>query len=231
MPYKKKKTKKVVRRRRRAANNGFLRTKGPGLLTSTPMGKTHRYVTRYADISGTLNPGAAGAPITHVYSMNGLYDPDITGTGHQPLGFDQLVGGMFDHYTVIGSRARVTFQNPNTAYSCTVMLQLKDSSTPTASLGDTILENGLTRWSVLSPRDAGGSVKTLSINCSPSKYFGTKVMAHDKYQGTSAANPDDQVYLHIHAIPNDSVDLSPLTFQIVIDYIAILTEPKQLNSS
>ena len=50
----------------------------------------------------TLNP-AAGTVSKHVFSANGLFDPNITGVGHQPRGFDQYMA-LYNHYTVIGAR-------------------------------------------------------------------------------------------------------------------------------
>jgi len=37
------------------------------------------------------------------YSGNGVYDPDITFSGHQPYYFDRYAG-MYKYYTVLGSR-------------------------------------------------------------------------------------------------------------------------------
>ena len=36
--------------------------------------------------------------------MNGLFDPDITGFGHQPMGFDQLCPTLYQSYVVTGCK-------------------------------------------------------------------------------------------------------------------------------
>lgn len=52
----------------------------------------------------------AGVPQFYTFAGNSLYDPDITGTGHQPMGFDQWQG-FYNKYTVYGSKIRATFCN------------------------------------------------------------------------------------------------------------------------
>lgn len=44
----------------------------------------------------------------HVFRANQLYDPDFTGTGHQPRFFDQLAA-IYRVYRVMGSKIRVQY--------------------------------------------------------------------------------------------------------------------------
>lgn len=41
------------------------------------------------------------------YAANGMYDPDLTGTGHQPLGYDQMAT-LYNDYRVHGVTVKVT---------------------------------------------------------------------------------------------------------------------------
>ena len=70
----------------------------------------HRGKLLYSD-NRVITPTAAAAT-AYVYSANGLYDPDITGAGHQPMSFDQLIG-MYEHYTVQSGKITVNFVNEN----------------------------------------------------------------------------------------------------------------------
>ena len=45
-----------------------------------------------------------------VFSGNGLYDPDVSGVGHQPLGFDQWMT-LYNRYRVYASRIVVNVVN------------------------------------------------------------------------------------------------------------------------
>lgn len=53
-----------------------------------PLGKYFKSHNRYVEGFIDLNPGALGSNAPYTFSANGLYDPNITGSGHQPIGFD-----------------------------------------------------------------------------------------------------------------------------------------------
>ena len=59
------------------------------------------------DFDGT-NGGLA-----HVYRVNNIYDPNETGTGHQPMGFDQL-NAFYKRYLVNGCKVSADFEIVNT---------------------------------------------------------------------------------------------------------------------
>lgn len=50
---------------------------------------------------------ASGALGDNIYRGNSLFDPDLTGTGGQPNGFDQWAA-FYASYTVLGSKCEVT---------------------------------------------------------------------------------------------------------------------------
>lgn len=196
---------------------------------SYPIGKTFKFKTRYVEFDGALHP-TIGTADNFVYSMNSLFDPDTTGVGHQPLGFDQLMP-LYDHYTVIGSRARVNFTNYSDSDSVIVTSFLKDNAS-TSQLTNDIIENGKCKYQILGPSDGGKNQSTMIINCNPTKFFGSKVMSDSKYSGTITTSPADQVYLHLHTrSTNTSATPGQVQYCIEIEYIAILNEPKQLIGS
>ncbi len=77
-------------KRRRKTTASFVdRVTGPQTLI-----RKLRYCDRLE-----IDPGASSALGEHFFSCVGLFDPDITGTGHQPMGFDQYMA-LYDHYQV-----------------------------------------------------------------------------------------------------------------------------------
>ena len=66
-----------------------------------------RYCQRCA-----INP-AAGVTNSYLFRANSLFDPDLTGTGHQPLGFDEWAK-FYRRYCVLGSKITVQAINVST---------------------------------------------------------------------------------------------------------------------
>lgn len=185
---------------------------------------------RYMESSIGLNPGVAGTAADYVFSANGLYDPNITGVGHQPLGFDNYMA-MYEHYTVIGAKITVQFQNTETIYMAWAGIAARSGSGAIAN-GPQAVENGMCVVTPLNKADVSGDFRSLSYPLSIGKFMGRhNILAEDDFRGTSTANPNEEVYFHVIAFPNNAQDIGQITAHVVIDYIAIFTEPKNINQS
>lgn len=146
---------------------------------------------RYAD---TISITIAGSGVGyHLFSCNGLYDPDYTGTGHQPYLFDQLIN-MYDHYTVLKSTMRV--QALTTSDKPAVMsLFLDDDATVNAVPLTVVRERIGSYTSVVNPTVGTQAKRSLSWNAQ--KEFGGNVVDKDQMQGTAGVNPTEQTFFCI----------------------------------
>lgn len=72
---------------------------------------------RYHDAIILQSSGGNPLPF-HTFRCNNLFDPDLTGTGHQPLRYDQL-SVLFAAYRVRSAMLKVTFAHPNVAPTST----------------------------------------------------------------------------------------------------------------
>lgn len=213
------------KRMRKVANMTF-----SGSQIRKPFGNKLKVFTRYVDRGYTLNPGAAGTAAVQVFSANGLYDPDITGTGHQPIGFDQYMTA-FDHYTVIGAKIRVYYENTDSTYSQMCGISISDNASAEAD-ARVYIENGATRYSFLTVKGSSKDTTRLTHQVSVAKFMGRKsILSEDDFRGDVSNNPAEQVYFHVWAAPHNSVDSGNVNAIVQIDYVAILTEPKTLSLS
>ncbi len=174
--------------------------------------------------SGVLN--------THVFSLNGLYDPDYTGTGHQPMGFDQMMP-FYNHYHVTKARVHVIFSMVESDRAGCIGLKVTPDTTPPGSHED-LLEEGRNCWDTIAgaPSTTNGT-KTLRCSVNVPAVNGlsrANFLADTDYQGTIISNPSEQTFIHLCAWSSQLVSFS-VRFDVIIDYEAVFTEPRNLTPS
>lgn len=176
---------------------------------------THRYCETFA-LSNT-----AGAIGTHVFSANGMFDPDITGTGHQPYYFDQLTG-IYNHYTVIASKLTLKFMGASAiANPSLITIYLDDNATSAAALITRLEQNTASSQLVMPGSGPYKLIKKFSAKAN----FGGNPLSDPNLQGTSAANPTEQMYYLITvADPSGTAAATTVDLLIEIDYIAVWQE-------
>ncbi len=185
---------------------------------------------RYVD-SVVLN-ASAGAAANHFFSANGLFDPDITGTGHQPLAFDQYIA-MYDHYKVLSSKMTIhPLANPSasTADNQQIITIYLDDDTTGISNVNNMIEQGQTAYMVINS-GASAPPKGISKSFLASTFFSNR-LSGVSLLGTGSANPAEQCFYNIStAALNGSGDPVSLAVLVVIDYVVSFTERKSLGSS
>lgn len=185
---------------------------------------------RYCSFA-TLNP-TAGTQVTRLIRANGLFDPDATGTGHQPVGFDQYLGtststGFYNHYTVLGAKITAIFDRTDAVPAfCGIHL---NAGTTTLTGVDALQERPRTLWKII-PSDKGQTKMTYKF--SAKKFFGVKtILGEDSYKGDYNSLPTEQCYFHVFAGAADTSTDTNVNVTFQIDYIVMLTEPKAIGQS
>lgn len=192
--------------------------------TNAPLPKSivvrMRYVAQFS-----LNP-ALGTPTFYQLSANGLYDPDITGGGHQPNGFDQMMA-LYNHYEVLSSECKFdVFNGLGTVFA--MGIKLDDSGTMANNGNETTWEQNLTNWKAITN---ASDTCTVRMKFNSKSFFGDKSGDRETW-GDAAANPNDQAYFLCLLGPNSiGADLGSTTCMAQIDYLVKLHEPKDLIAS
>jgi hypothetical protein len=189
----------------------------------------HRCQLRYSDEIEIKGYGVT--PNAYAFTGNGLYDPDISGTGHQPMGFDQL-STFFQHYTVLGSRVLVQFRPADTANVVRAAVAVQRQSSALSSWSR-LIEAGNVQWGCIGGANAGGgpvpqwfiqSMKTADFQSVPN------VMNDDTLRGTASANPATGIFFVLYVAADTTIATSVLA-SVTIEYDAIFTEPLQPTQS
>lgn len=184
-----------------------------------------RKLLNYYCASTGLTSGASAAN-AYVISANGLFDPDVSGTGGQPISFDQAMT-FFNHYTVHKSTIRVSFQSNSTTLRATVGLFVSGSSTITTSI-EQLMENGDGAFQILEYAGAFGGIASFTRTLDAGKFQSVRnVMDDPNMRGDSASNPTEQCYYHLAVWNAASASTLTVDFQAQITYDATFHEPKK----
>jgi len=223
--------------RRTTKNRAPSRRKGPVSRTTTiqrnfAVADSQIVKLKYGD-RFTLDAGAA-TPALYVFRANSIYDPNYTGTGHQPLSHDEW-SVFYNHYIVIGAKIKVTFM-ARSASSVTgpalCSVSLHAGATSSTASDTAIIENAKNAWGF-----CGGVYSKSHLNLtktySPKTFFGKKVIQVGDTSGAQfGANPAEEAYWHIHVAGQDGVaNPDAIDCVVQINYIVRLSERKSLNQS
>lgn len=86
----------------------------------------------------------------YLFNTNSVYDPNNTGSGHQPMFFDQL-NLLYKKYRVFGVSIQVTFYNPTTTTMWCAILphNSQDAGSATNQTPDTLYERPGVNWTIM----------------------------------------------------------------------------------
>lgn len=233
MPYARKNKIKRVAYKKRPRRNV---KKGPTTMRLTrgsPCADTAIVKLRYVD-NFTFSSGI-GIATHYTFRANGIYDPNYTGTGHQPMGFDQW-NNFYSKWVVIGSRIKVTVWSNGTSASADagmvgVVLQNEVSSVTDIT---TLRERNFGRFKALTNASGSAASRTVSCNYSPRKHFGIpkNEVEDDQYTGTASADPSRQGYYSCYWLPvASSVTDNAIYGTAEIEYIVKYFDRHDLSGS
>lgn len=187
---------------------------------------------RFSDYRG-LTPASAGLAASHVYSANSLFDPDRTGVGHQPRGFDQYIA-MYENYTVTSATITVTFSatiNSNNVAGHIVGI-VEDNGVLLATDRTDLTERPRMIKKTLGNNNSN-AVTTCRYKCDLSKRTGfNNILNAAAAKGSSISSPSEEVYLKPFVFALNQTDApSAVRIQVQIDYTCVFSEPKQPSLS
>lgn len=232
MPYIRRYRKRYPKKRtyrRKTTKRTLRKNVVPRTLATVGLGLPKKMLIshKYINTSSLSIPAMTTALQTFQFTCNGMYDPNITGGGHQPLYYDQL-SAIYNHYCVIGSYIKITFSTPQD--DMFLALYIDDDTTINNTTIDSIGEQTQAiRTTMLS---SAAKPTVLKMKWSAKKFFGGSILANDKLQGTVTSNPTEQSYYTICAqskvLPVSGYNY---TFTAEIHYTAIWYELKDLTPS
>jgi len=192
-----------------------------------------RFVTKmkYAEATTVTGFGMQ----TYRWNLNSLFDPNRTGTGHQPYGMDQLCGPagstLYNRYRVYRVDYVLTVSNDdyNIHYAA---LPANDPTIPINNVSEA-RENPRCQYAVQNP---GGTLKKIKGSISLASLMGrtaAQYAADDTYAAVYNATPSEIAVLNVYAQGlNDDIGTSMShTINILLTYHVELFDPHVLDQS
>lgn len=188
-----------------------------------------RYINNF-----TINP-AVGQSGSYIFSSNSIYDPDVTGVGLQPIGYDTY-NSLYAHYVVLGSKCTATFVSQATVAgtsTAVVGIDLEQNTGVDAVNLINWQENPDSVWKYMSASNSSKSIVNVTKHYSTKSMFGVKNPSDGVGLGSDfGANPTKRGYFKVMMTPfNPGQDITTTNCRVVIEYIVLMQQRIDLPQS
>lgn len=173
----------------------------------------------------------------YIFRANSAYDPDFTGTGHQPMGFDEYMK-LYDHYQVKWSSIKVTNMPTTSNGNATPIVwgvHISDAASAIPSMANVNMlmeqrNTGPFRIGGLRDNTTNTRMNTIKRTCNIRKFTGNKDPS--LLRGDATSNPVEDVLYTVWATARSSVfNPGAEAFDVHMEFIVTFTEPKYMTQS
>lgn len=218
MPRRKTQKRRMTRRRKFPTR----RTNLQGLVSGFP--KTRRVAMRY--VTSKELTSSSGTLVNHNFRANGTFDPDVSGIGHQPMGFD-IWTPLYNHMIVLSSKISVKVLTRGGQTSIAGIFLNDDSVMPYTTF-EGYLEAKRGVQQTITP----GFPNRMSTTFSAKRFFNVTDLKDNfgRLGSNVGLNPTEQAVFSVY-YQDLTGATNTCTFITTIDYIVEYSEPKdQLQS-
>lgn len=138
---------------------------------------------------------------SHAFRLNSLFDPDLTGTGTQPVGFDQWAA-FYNRYIVYACKIEWYLQT-----TLPLAVATHASNNDTAVGVPTVLGQPLSHINACGVSDKAHGVEYYDLAKLTGRTF-TEYMADDRFQALTSANPSEVAVWRMRADSAGGVNTS-----------------------
>lgn len=188
----------------------------------------------YVEKNITLSGALAGSLATYIIRANSCFDPDFTGVGHQPMGFDQLMA-IYERYCVVGTKFKLVGTNRSSTQSITFGYQVNDAAAVAAgSSFTTAVEQGQSEFITLTVAPTSKATGTLTGYINNPNVMGQsyeEYIGDDTNQAAGSSNPADTTWLTIFGCDLAGGTMATMDLQIQLEMDVLFLGSNQLAAS
>lgn len=173
---------------------------------------------------GVLTPAGAGQGALTTFRANSIFDPDLSGSGHQPK-FHDILESVYERYAVEAATIEVTIWAPgsSSAGQMGAYVTLRPVSTDSVSVTldnwEDLTENGSINIQPVGARDGGADIVKLRKTYNAKRMFGSRALNEDDNQALYGANPSKSPTFTVGVVPINSADtLGGVRYTVKLTY-------------
>lgn len=151
-----------------------------------------------------------------------MYDPDFTGTGHQPLYRDQYAA-IYNFYSVLCTKVRVTFTNTDVDNPFLVGCVTDEDATASTSF-QTLMEQNNGVFSQLTALSGSRSMVTFNLKWDPVDILGVNPYESAGYRTAIGDNPTLDSFLILWAQIEDGSSSALVGATVEFEYDVLWSE-------
>lgn len=210
-----------VRRRRTVAR----RRRGPAIsrFGTTVVPDQVMVNLKYADAKVYAGTGA----IDQIFRANSLYDPDLTGTGNQPRGFDQW-SAFYARYMVVACGITIRVSHNASEPQMVTLIFTPTSMSITSPERASELPYSKTRMVAEYPQQPA---VVMSHRMGIKKIRGVRSLVYNYDGALVGANPNSTAYIHVAMNTLSGTVARDTVIQYTLTYRAIMFDRLILSSS
>lgn len=166
----------------------------------------------------------------YIFRANSVFDPNQSGIGHQPMGYDQWAL-LYNNYNVVGSKIQVRLTG-DTSISAPIAMGVFLTDYITPPYADWTGYKEGRKGSVITYTGRNSNVYKAQSKFSAKKYFNLKDVKDNTHRtgAGTGTNPTEEAY---YIIWLQTLNATTDTFEILVqvDYIVDFSDPKELAQS
>lgn len=203
-------------------------------LWKNPLSQKAAYKFKFADSGFSMSTSAPTYVNSYVFRGNSLYDPDITGVGVQPYGFDNYcnANAPFQRYCVKASKIKIyphVYDGESDIRAVRWVVVPTRTNPPTYSEFEDLKQIPMNRSLVInSPDDQQG--KLIAYTSTRKMYPEMEALTND-FANLYNNNPNSVWYWYIQVDTLDSGKETIMCFDVEITYYAVLSRSDDVNES
>ncbi len=189
---------------------------------------------RYVDVV-SINPGAAGLA-THTWRANSIFDPDLTGTGHQPLMRDEYAL-LYGQYRVLSTKIKATLVTSSTAGNvipCLYGVYRDVDTTLGYTLATSIIEDQRNKggWKLGGPAGMiDHPLPSVRTSFNARSFLSKEGNSHATAIGSNPAAGQDSAFFQLWAGSVAGNDPGAIQFLVQMDFIVEFSDPAVVTPS